>query len=89
MNWSNHNLERMHDIFYKYKTSCKTYIPNIPKTYPKVTQNGSFFGPGSHSEPMVPPESLIVHQFDALRHPEETHLEPYGDPESHQILKIR
>ena len=86
-NWSHHNLEQTQYIL--YKTLFKKCIPNIPKRHPKVTQNGSFLGPGSHSEPMVPPESLIVHQVDALRHPEETHLEPYGDPESHQILKIR
>ena len=59
----------------------------IPKTHPKVTQNGSFLVPWSQSGTMVPPDSLNVHEFAASRHPKETPLDPYGGPESQQILK--
>ena len=64
------------------------HIRNAPKTFPKVTQNGSFLEPGSHSGTMLLPESQIVHQFDTSRHPKETHLEPNGHPEGQQILKV-
>ena len=55
-----------------------------PKYTPEPLPNDSFLEPGSHLEPFAPSGSQITPKFHFSSSPNETHLDPYVNPEAQQ-----